>query len=314
MHISVLKNEVIEAFEYLSDEKSPIFVDGTLGMAGHSSAILSLNPEMTLIGIDKDEEAITIAKKNLENAKIENETKFLNIDFKDAKISIEEELGITKVDGILLDLGVSSLQFDEKERGFSFQDPEQLLDMRMDRKSRYSAFELVNLAHQSKLVEILRNYGEETFATSIARNIIEWRKKKQISTVGDLLEILKYSIPKKVQATGKSHFATKTFQALRIEVNHELEDLDIAISDFVEMLKPGGRIAVISFHSLEDRVVKQTFAKLANPCQCPSQLPCICGLVPTISIITRKPMIPSAEEIAMNPRARSAKLRIAEKI
>jgi len=314
-HIPVLLNEIIATFGYLK-KRGGFFVDGTLGAGGHSLAIVKnlppANYNLQLVGIDQDQVALNIAKENIKKAGLENNFILVHNNFKNIK-SILDEINILKIDGALLDLGVSSMQFDQKERGFSFQDPNQPLDMRMDLDNNITATKIVNEYPESEIVRILRQYGEEPLATKIACNIIERRKKKPFTTVGDLLEILAISIPKKFQF-GKTHFATKTFQALRVEVNGELAILEQAIRDFTDLLSPNAKLAVISFHSLEDRIVKQTFNKLARPCTCPPALPCICGKTPTVKVLTSKPIISSDSEIRDNPRSRSAKLRVIEKI
>ncbi|PIS07740.1 16S rRNA (cytosine(1402)-N(4))-methyltransferase [Candidatus Berkelbacteria bacterium CG10_big_fil_rev_8_21_14_0_10_43_13] len=311
-HVSVLKSEVLDQFSYLKG-KAGIFVDGTLGMAGHSLSLENISDKLKIIGIDADEEALGLVKKELSVSKHSKNFILVHNNFKSIK-KILVELNIEKIDGALLDLGVSSMQLDQKDRGFSFQDSTQLLDMRMDQTRDLTAAKILNFYKENQLSQIIFNYGEEKFARIIAKNIIEFRKKTPITTIHLLLNILDISIPKSVQMRSKTHFATKTFQALRIEVNGELDGLDQAIKDFASVLRPGGRLAVISFHSLEDRIVKKTFSFLAHPCQCPSEMPCICGLVPEIKILTKKPIIPSAEETTNNPRSRSAKLRVLEKI
>ncbi len=317
-HIPVLKSEIVDQFGYLND-KGSVFVDGTLGLAGHSLAILSFpnhpkrpNPPK-IIGIDADQSALNAAKKLISGSGFSKNFILVHNNFKNIK-NVLSELNIAKIDGALLDLGVSSMQFNTKERGFSFQDPNQPLDMRMDQDQNLTATIVLNSYPAEKLTKILYEFGEEKFARTIVKNIIEFRKKTPIVKVGDLIEILSQSIPISIQKRSKIHFATKTFQALRIGVNCELNELDAAIKDFVSVLKPGAKLAIISFHSLEDRIVKQTFNDLANPCKCPPQMPCICGLKPEVKILTKKPIVPSAEEIASNPRSRSAKLRVVEKI
>lgn len=317
-HVSVLKDEVIDQFSYLN-KKGSVFVDGTLGLAGHSMAILS-SPNHSkypllskIIGIDTDQSALTEAQKIISERGFAKNLTFVHNNFKNIR-SILDELNIEKIDGALLDLGVSSVQFDQKERGFSFQDPDQPLDMRMDQDQKLTAAMILNSYSAEKLTGILFEYGEEKFARTIVKNIIESRKKLPMNKVGDLIEILGKSIPVSIQKRSKIHFATKTFQALRIEVNAELTGLDQTIKDFVYVLKPGARLAIISFHSLEDRIVKKTFQVLESPCQCPPKIPCVCGLKPVVKILTKKPIVPSQQEISANPRSRSAKLRVVEKI
>jgi len=319
-HTPVLKNEILETFGYLRKIKMPVFVDGTLGAGGHALAIaLTQNLKLktknygSFIGIDKDHAALEIAKENIAEAGLLDQFQFIHDDFKNIK-EIFRKLKIEKIDGVLLDLGVSSMQFDQKERGFSFSDPDQPLDMRMDRRSRLTASDIINRYSESALAQIIFNYGEERWGKAIARAITRSRKTRRVSTVGDLLNIIAETLPPKVKYADGKHFATRTFQALRIEVNQELIGLDKAIAGFVEVLNPGGRLAVISFHSLEDRIVKQTFLKLADPCTCPAEMPCLCGKKPIVKIISKKPIVPSDSETRDNIRSRSAKLRIVEKI
>lgn len=320
MHIPVLKNEIIESFEYLKDLKNPIFVDGTLGAAGHSLAIAQNQKEkgrnndiaLKMLGIDQDEEALKIAKNNIKSTNLGENFILVHDNFKNVK-DILNDLNISKINGALIDLGVSSMQLDQSERGFSFKDPNQPLDMRMDQTRKFDAKFILGNYPEARIEHILREYGEEPFAKTIAKNIRETRKIKRIESIGDLLDIISKSVPSKFKY-GRTHFATRTFQALRIEVNSELIKLDNAIYDFVEVLDKGGKLAVITFHSLEDRIVKHAFLKLANPCECPKEMPCICGKKPVIRIITRKPILPTDTEMQNNARSRSAKLRILEKI
>jgi 16S rRNA (cytosine1402-N4)-methyltransferase len=315
MHIPVLKNEIVECFEYLKKIDAPVFVDGTLGAGGHSLAIAQSqndNAKIRFIGIDQDENAIKLAKGNIKKSEGSGSFDLVHDNFKNIK-DILEEIKIKNVDGILVDLGVSSMQLDQAERGFSFKDPEQPLDMRMDQTKKFDAKYIIGNYPEAKLEYIFREYGEEPFAKRIAKNICISRKIKKIEKVGDLLDVISTSIPGKMKY-GRIHFATKTFQALRIEVNAELTKLDQAIYDFTDVLKTGGRLAVITFHSLEDRIIKHAFIKLADPCECPKQMPCICNKKATVKIVTRKPISSTAEEISLNARSRSAKLRILEKI
>lgn len=311
-HVSVLKDKVVERFVYL-DNKGGVFVDGTLGLAGHSLALLNNSNKLKIIGIDADQEALYEAKRRISESGFTENFILIHNNFKNVK-NVLSEINIAKIDGALLDLGVSSIQFDQKERGFSFQDPTQPLDMRMDQAQKLTAAMVLNSYPAEKLTKMLYEFGEERFASRIAKNIVDLRKKSPVNKIGDLIEILNNSIPKVFQQRSKIHFATKTFQALRIEVNGELSGLDQAIKDFVSVLKPGARLAIISFHSLEDRVVKKTFQALEYPCQCPAKMPCICGLKPEIKILTKKPIIPTEAEIKANPRSRSAKLRVVEKL
>lgn len=321
MHIPVLKNEVIATFGYLKDTESPIFVDGTIGAAGHSIAITqnqkvkseneNVSIKLQIIGIDQDQTALKLAEKNIQDAGLDKNFALVHTNFQNTILALNE-LNIDKIDGALLDLGVSSMQLDSKERGFSFSNSEAPLDMRMDCDNELTAEIVLNTSSSGHLEEIMRRFGEEHFAKNIARSIVYQRKKKPLKTVGDLLEIIESSVPKK--SRGRIHPATRTFQALRIEVNQELDILAQSIENLTKLLKPGGRLAVISFHSLEDRIVKQTFKELENPCHCPSEMPCICGKEPIVRIVTKKPIIPTDKEIAINPRSRSAKLRIVEKL
>ncbi|MFL0269615.1 16S rRNA (cytosine(1402)-N(4))-methyltransferase RsmH [Candidatus Clostridium radicumherbarum] len=306
-HISVLLNEVIEG---LNINENGTYVDCTLGGAGHSSEIIKrLNSNGKLIGIDQDLEALRAAKEKLtsyENV-IYVHNNFTNIE------NILNELEIDNIDGILMDLGVSSYQLDNGERGFSYM-KDAPLDMRMDREAELTAYEVVNGYSEEKLYKLIRDYGEEKFASRIAKFIVDRRENSPINSTYELVDIIKAAIPAKARREGP-HPAKRTFQAIRIEVNKELEILDKAIEGSINKLKKGGRLAIITFHSLEDRIVKNKFKDLADPCKCPKEFPvCICGKVPTIKIISKKPIEPSMEEVEENPRSRSAKLRIAEKI
>lgn len=306
-HLSVLLNETIEGLNVKNDG---IYVDCTLGGAGHSIEILKrMNGSGLLIGIDQDTNALKAASEKLKDFKnvkyVHNN--FYNID------SILDELNIEKVDGILMDLGVSSHQLDVPERGFSYM-KDAPLDMRMDRDSDFSAFDVVNGYDEEELFKIIISYGEEKFARKIARSIINARQSKNIETTLELVDIIKASIPARLRKEG-SHPAKKTFQAVRIEVNKELEILDKAIRDSIDRLNPGGRIAIITFHSLEDRIVKNIFKDEANSCICPKEFPiCNCGKKSKIKIITKKPIEASDEELQNNSRSKSAKLRVAEKL
>ena len=305
VHKSVLLKETIE---HLNINPEGIYVDGTLGGGGHSEEILKRLTTGKLIAIDRDEEAILAAKERLKDYK---NVIYIKDNFKNIK-EILRNLGIEKVDGILLDLGVSSYQLEEVERGFSYM-KDAPLDMRMDKTSPFSAYDVVNRYSEKELERVIREYGEEKWASRIAKFIVEERKKGDIKTTSQLVEIIKKAIPASARRMGP-HPAKRTFQAIRIEVNEELKDLDKALEDMVEVLRGKGRIAVITFHSLEDRIVKNTFKKLENPCTCPPGLPCTCGKQPVIKIITKKPILPSKEEVEENPRSRSAKLRVAEKL
>jgi len=313
MHKPVLNQEILEAFDYLKDSNG-FFIDGTLGYAGHSIAIITkLSRNLKILGIDKDETALSLSKERVQKLGLSDNFVFVKSDFKQIK-QILQEKNISKIKGALLDLGVSSMQLDERSRGFSFQAPEANLDMRMDRTQSLNARAVLNTYPQNKLEEILRVFGEEKFAKKIAEKIVAARKTKPFSTVLDLLAILEAAIPAKERFGRSHHFATKTFQALRIEVNGELKDLETAILEIANCLEPQARLAVISFHSIEDRIVKNAFRELENPCHCPPQLPCICGKTPLGKIITKKPITAKESEVGLNPRSRSAKLRIFERI
>lgn len=306
-HVSVLLNECIEALDI---KPNGIYVDCTLGGAGHSSEIIRhLSPQGRLIGIDQDTNALEAAKKKLSD--YSNVTyvhnNFVNID------DILENLNIEKVDGILMDLGVSSHQLDVAERGFSYMQ-DAPLDMRMNRDNDFTAYDIVNSYSEEKLCKIIFDYGEEKFAKRIAKFIVDRRSNKPVETTLELVEIIKAAIPAKARREGP-HPAKRTFQAIRIEVNKELEILNKAIEDSVKRLNKEGRIAIITFHSLEDRIVKVKFRDLENPCTCPREFPiCVCNKKPELKVISRKPIDPSEEELEINPRSRSAKLRIGKKI
>ncbi|EIW00870.1 16S rRNA (cytosine(1402)-N(4))-methyltransferase RsmH [Thermoanaerobacter siderophilus] len=304
-HKSVLLKETIE---YLNIKPEGIYVDGTLGGGGHSEEILKRLTTGKLIAIDRDLDAIKASKERLKNYK---NVEYINDNFKNIK-EILKSLDIDKVDGILLDLGVSSYQLEEVERGFSYM-KDAPLDMRMDKNSPFSAYDVVNKYSQQELERVIREYGEEKWASRIAKFIAKEREKGEIKTTFQLVEIIKNAVPASARREGP-HPAKRTFQAIRIEVNEELKGLDKAIEDMVEVLRGKGRIAIITFHSLEDRIVKNTFKKLENPCTCPHNIPCTCGKEPLIKIITKKPVLPSKEEIETNSRSRSAKLRVAEKL
>ncbi|QQY80531.1 16S rRNA (cytosine1402-N4)-methyltransferase [Keratinibaculum paraultunense] len=299
-----------EAVEGLNIREDGIYVDGTVGGAGHSIEIVNKLTTGKLIGIDQDINALNKAKDVLEDhldKVILIHDNYVNIE------NILLNLGIEKVDGVLLDLGVSSHQLDERERGFSYQ-KDAPLDMRMDNTQKLSAWDVVNTYSERDLERIIWEYGEERWAKRIAQFIIDERRKKSIDTTLQLVEIIKNAIPKKVRMEGH-HPAKKTFQAIRIEVNKELEVLKLAIPSINKMLNKGGRLCIITFHSLEDRIVKETFKELNKDCICPPEFPiCICDKKRELKIITKKPIIPTEKEIAENPRARSAKLRIGERI
>ncbi|NFG23344.1 16S rRNA (cytosine(1402)-N(4))-methyltransferase RsmH [Clostridium botulinum] len=306
-HISVLLNECLDALDI---KDNGIYVDCTLGGAGHSSHILErLSNEGLLIGIDQDRDALKAAKERLK--RFEN-VKYVHSNFYDID-NILQNLDIPKVDGILMDLGVSSYQLDEGARGFSYM-KDAPLDMRMNRDNNFSAYEIVNEYSEDELYKIIRNYGEERFAKRISNCIVNRRSDKPIETTMELVDIIKAAIPAKARREGP-HPAKRTFQAIRIEVNSELKILNQTIEDGVNRLKPGGRMAIITFHSLEDRIVKLKFRELNDPCTCPREFPmCICGKKPSVRLVSRKGIEPTKEEVEENPRSRSAKLRIIEKL
>lgn len=307
-HRSVLLEECIEALAIRPDG---IYVDGTAGGAGHSARIASnLGEGGLLLALDQDATAVQVARERLgvfgERARVIH-TNFRHLE------QVCNELEISHIDGLLLDLGVSSYQLDTAERGFSYQ-ADAPLDMRMDERNPLSAMQIVNEYSEESLKRILFEYGEERFSSRIASNIVRARERAPIKTTGELVEIIKRSIPASAKEGGH-HPAKRSFQALRIEVNAELDVIAPAIKSAVRLLRSGGRIAIITFHSLEDRIVKQTYAELARGCTCPKHLPvCVCGNRPQISIVSRKPILPTEDELSENPRSRSAKLRVAEKI
>ena len=306
-HYSVLLNECMEG---LAIKPNGIYVDGTAGGAGHSSQIAQRLNDGLLVAIDRDETAVAVATERL--SKFGDRAKVVRSNFYEVA-DVCDDLGIEKIDGLLLDLGVSSYQLDTPERGFSYMS-DAPLDMRMDKRGALTAYDVVNGYDEEKLKKILFEYGEERFSASIVSAIVRERQKKPIETTLELSNIIKYAIPPKAREGGH-HPAKRSFQAIRIEVNGELDVIEPAIRDAAARLNAGGRIAIITFHSLEDRIVKQTFASLATGCTCPKNFPvCVCGNKPTVKVITRKPILPSSRELEENPRSRSAKLRIAEKI
>ena len=306
-HISVLLNECIEG---LNIKENGIYVDGTLGGAGHSAEIVKRLTKGRLIGIDQDTNAIKAAEKRLEEYK--DKVTLVHDNFSYIK-AVFAQLGIEKADGFLLDIGVSSHQLDEAERGFSYMH-DAPLDMRMNRDNSFSAYNVVNEYSEDELSEIIYKYGEERWSKRIAQFIVAERKQKPIETTFELVDVIKKAVPKGARKDGP-HPAKRTFQAIRIEVNGELEILERTIDDMTELLNPGGRLCIITFHSLEDRIVKNAFRKQENPCTCPPEFPvCVCGKKKRANVITRKPILPSDEELEFNHRSRSAKLRILERI
>lgn len=306
-HVSVLLNECIEG---LNIKENGIYVDGTLGGGGHSYKIAEKLTSGRLIGIDQDTNAIEAAGKRLEIFK--DKITLVHDNFSNVK-AIMENLGIEKADGFLLDIGVSSYQLDEAERGFSYMQ-DAPLDMRMDVSADLSAYDVVNGYNEQQLDDVIFKYGEERWAKRIAQFIVDERKEKPIETTFELVDVIKKAVPKGARKDGP-HPAKRTFQAIRIEVNHELEILEKTIDDMTQLLNPGGRLCIITFHSLEDRIVKNVFRKQENPCTCPPEFPvCVCGKKPLGKVITRKPILPSDVEIDENHRSRSAKLRILERI
>lgn len=301
-HVTVLKNEMIDGVF----RGNGIYVDLTLGGGGHSAEILKRGG--FVVGIDRDEDALRAAEKRL--SAISGNFKLVKSNFSDLK-AVLQNLGVKKADGIMADLGVSSYQLDTAERGFSYMH-DAPLDMRMDKSAGLSAFDVVNGYSAKELERVIKNYGEERWAKRIAEFIVNTRENKKIETTGELVSVIKAAVPKGARQDGP-HPAKRTFQALRIEVNGELTVLEQTVRDAADVLAEGARMGIITFHSLEDRIVKNTFRQLESGCTCPPEFPvCVCGGKPKIQIITRKPLLPSEEEISENPRARSAKLRIAE--
>ena len=306
-HYSVMLSETVDA---LNVTDGGIYADGTLGGGGHSFEILSRGKNIRLIGIDQDKDALSAASKRL--AQFGNQVTYVNSNFKNIS-SVLDELGIDEIDGMVLDLGVSSYQLDNEERGFSYMKSAPL-DMRMNQSAPLSAYEVVNEYSAEQLTDIFYRYGEENWSKRVAQFICEKRKEAPIKTTGELSEIIKAAIPKGARKD-ELHPEKRIFQAIRIEVNGELEILKGAVCDIVKRLKKGGRLSVITFHSLEDRIIKQVFADLAKGCTCPANFPvCVCGKKPEIKVITRKPILPSDDELSENSRSKSAKLRVAEKI
>ena len=307
-HKSVLLYETVDELNIKPDG---IYVDGTLGGGGHSYEIAGrLSEGGRLIGIDQDEDAIKAASKRLEpymDRVTIVRNNYCNMD------KVLDELGIDKVDGIMLDLGVSSYQLDAADRGFTY-NVDNALDMRMDQRQEITAKDIVNEYREFDLYRIIRDYGEDRFAKNIAKHIVAARQEKPIETTFELNDIIKAAIPMKVRATG-GHPSKRTYQAIRIELNKELEVLENSIDMMIDRLKPEGRLCIITFHSLEDRIVKTRFRNNENPCTCPPSFPaCVCGKVPKGRVITRKPVVPTDEEINENSRSKSSKLRVFERV
>ena len=307
VHKSIMLDEVLSS---LSIKPDGIYVDGTLGGGGHSYEIASrLTEGGRLIGIDQDEEAIRAAGKRL--ASFSDRTSIIHSNYANMR-QVLLELGISKVNGILLDLGVSSYQLDNAQRGFTYRE-DVPLDMRMDRRQKRTAADIVNSYSEMELYRMIRDYGEDRFAKNIAKHIVAQRQETPIETTGQLIEAIKAAIPMKVRAKG-GHPAKRTFQAIRIELNQELDVLRDNLDDMIDLLDDGGRLCVITFHSLEDRIVKNIFRRNENPCICPPEFPvCTCGRKPKGKVITRKPILPGKEELEENSRAGSAKLRVFER-
>lgn len=303
-HTSVLLEETIEN---LNIRPEGIYLDGTLGGGGHASAVAArLTGKGRLIGVDQDEDAIAAAKERLKP--YEERVTLIRDNYANAAETLVK-MGIHGVDGIVLDLGVSSYQLDNEERGFSYR-YDAALDMRMDRRQSLSAKEIINEYPEAELARILRDYGEEKFARNIAKHIVAARRDKPLETTGELNEIIKAAIPAKMRVVG-GHPSKRTFQAIRIECNRELEVLKTSLDGLIDFLNPGGRLCVITFHSLEDRIVKSAFRKNENPCTCPPDFPvCVCGQESKGTVITKKPILPTARETEENSRAKSAKLRV----
>ena len=307
-HKSVLLDEVIESLNIKPDG---IYLDGTLGGGGHAYHVCKrLSDKGRFIGIDQDADAIKAASARLEE--FGSLVTIIRNNYCNAKAALAE-IGVEKVDGIVLDLGVSSYQLDTVERGFTY-NYDTALDMRMDQRQSLTARDIVNDYSEKDLYRIIKDYGEDQFAKNIAKHIVKAREIKPIETTFELNELIKAAIPAKMRATG-GHPSKRTFQVIRIECNHELDVLRNSLDDFINMLNPGGRLCIITFHSLEDRIVKTIYREKENPCTCPSEFPvCVCGKVPLGKATPRKPILPSKEELEENSRSKSAKLRVFERI
>ncbi|MDD3219503.1 MAG: 16S rRNA (cytosine(1402)-N(4))-methyltransferase RsmH [Lachnospiraceae bacterium] len=306
-HKSVLLTETIDS---LKIKPEGTYVDGTLGGGGHAYEVCKkLSATGSFIGIDQDEDAIEAAGERLKE--FQDKVTIVRSNYCNM-VSELKKLGITSVDGIVLDLGVSSYQLDNAERGFTYRE-DAPLDMRMDQRETKTAYDIVNTYSEKELYRIIRDYGEDKFAKNIAKHIVLAREEAPLETTGELIEVIKRAIPMKIRATG-GHPAKKTFQAIRIELNHELDVLRDSLDGMIDILNDGGRISIITFHSLEDRIVKNIFRRNEDPCTCPKSFPvCICGNVSKGKVITRKPIIPSDEELEENKRSKSAKLRVFER-
>lgn len=307
-HTSVL---LLETVDNLNIRPDGIYVDGTLGGGGHAFEVCRrLGERGRLIGIDQDEDAIRAAGERL--SPYADRVTIVRSNYENMD-QVLKELNIQKVDGIMLDLGVSSYQLDTAQRGFSYKE-DAPLDMRMDQRNAVTARDIVNTYGEMELYRIIRDYGEDKFAKNIAKHIVQARQSKEIETTGELVAVIKAAIPARVRFAG-GHPAKKTFQAIRIELNRELTVLDNSIDRMIELLNPGGRLCIITFHSLEDRIVKNGFRKNENPCTCPPEFPvCVCGKVSRGKILTRKPILPSGQEMEANKRSKSAKLRVFERV
>lgn len=306
-HKSVLLYETVDSLNIKPDG---IYVDGTLGGGGHAYEVCSrLGKHGRLIGIDQDADAIAAATKRLEP--FADKVTVVRSNYENIA-SVLHDLGIEKVDGIYLDLGVSSYQLDTASRGFTYRE-DAPLDMRMDQRNTQTAADIVNTYSETELYHIIRDYGEDRFAKNIAKHIVQRRQEKPYETTGELIETIKAAIPAKIRATG-GHPAKRTFQAIRIELNHELDVLNRSIDTMIDLLNPGGRLSIITFHSLEDRIVKKRFRDNENPCICPPEFPvCMCGRKNKGTVITRKPIVPGEEELEYNKRSKSSKLRVFER-
>jgi len=307
-HTSVLLKETIEALNIMPEG---VYLDGTLGGGGHAFEVCKkLNDNGRLYGIDQDADAIIAAGKRLEE--FGKKAVIIRDNYCNAREVLREQ-GVDKVDGIVLDLGVSSYQLDTVERGFTYK-YDTPLDMRMDQRQMLTARDIVNEYDEKTLYRVIRDYGEDSFAKNIAKHIVQARQHKPIETTFELNEVIKAAIPAKMRAVG-GHPSKRTFQAIRIECNHELEVLKDTLGDLVHLLNPQGRLCIITFHSLEDRIVKSFFKEMEHPCTCPPEFPvCICGKLPSGRVVTRKPVLPSQEELEVNSRSKSAKLRVFERI